>query len=47
MDDDKLWVIGCVTLLGGLSFFFPDVDNGLVQNIITGMFGLAVGRGLK
>ncbi len=44
--DDKLWVIISVTILGIVSVYAPsEVDLSLLNQIITGLFGVAVGRG--
>ena len=45
--DDKIIVILAVTLLGGLSIFFLEGGEQVVSNIISGLFGIAVGRVLK
>lgn len=43
--DDKTQVILCVTLLGVLAMFaYGDAGTNLLDNIITGLFGVAVGR---
>ena len=45
--DDKIIVIIAVTLLGALSMFFLEGAEQIVSNIVSGLFGIAVGRGLK
>ena len=45
--DDKIIVIIAVTLLGAFSMFFLEGAEQIVSNIVSGLFGIAVGRGLK
>ena len=44
IQDDKLWVIICATILGAMSFFFPEEQGKITQLVVTGLFGVAVGR---
>jgi hypothetical protein len=50
MMDDKLMVIGAVLILG-LSLVFVDTigaeQSSIINSIVSGLFGIAVGRGLK
>jgi hypothetical protein len=48
MVDDKSLVIICATILGGLSMYLypPDVSQLVVTAIVSGLFGVAVGRNL-
>jgi hypothetical protein len=48
--DDKTLVIGAVLILGvGLIFFdaLPAENASILNSIVSGLFGIAVGRGLK
>ena len=45
--DDKTIVILCVTFLGALAFAFMESPEALITQIVTGLFGVAVGRGMK
>ena len=45
--DDKTIVILCATLLGALAFAFMADPEALITQIVTGLFGVAVGKGLK
>jgi hypothetical protein len=45
--DDKTVVILCVTLLGLCAFFSMSDPEALITQIVTGLFGVAVGRGMK
>lgn len=47
--DDKGLVIICATLLGIVSMFASSVVNPvtIVSNIVTGLFGVAIGRRLN
>jgi hypothetical protein len=45
--DDKTLIILCITLLGVGSLYIMDDPENIVQSIVTGLFGIAVGRGIK
>jgi hypothetical protein len=45
MIDDKHWVIVCATIIGIMSFFFP--ETAIAQNVVTGLFGVAVGKAIS
>lgn len=47
--DDKSLVIVAVLILGVMSMFaLPDADaSGIISSIVTGLFGIAVGKSLK
>ena len=47
--DDKDLVIVAVLILGIMSMFaLPDADApGIVSSIVTGLFGIAIGKSLK
>lgn len=47
--DDKSLVIVTVLILGVMSMFaLPDADApGIISSIVTGLFGIAVGKSLK
>jgi hypothetical protein len=48
--DDKLMVIGAVLILGlGLIFWnpLPAENASILNSIVSGLFGIAVGRGMK
>ena len=45
--DDKGLVIVGVLILGLASLFKPPEDPAIIMAIITGLFGVAVGKGLK
>ncbi len=50
LTDDKNLVILAVTVLGIGIMFIPEIkpsSESLLGNIITGLFGIAVGRGLS
>ena len=47
MVDDKTVVILCVTLLGLCAFWVMQDPEALITQIVTGLFGVAVGRNLK
>lgn len=42
---DKLAVVGSVTLLGMYALYMlpPDMSSRLVENMVSGLFGLATG----
>jgi len=43
--DDKILVIIAVTIIASLSIFAPTgTDTSILTQIITGLFGIAVGR---
>jgi hypothetical protein len=46
--DDKFLVIICATILGGISMFiYPETDsNVIVSSVVSGLFGVAVGKSL-
>ena len=46
LDDDKNLVIIVVFMIAVGSFFAIDDPIEIIQNIVTGLFGIAVGRGL-
>jgi len=47
--DDKDLVIVCATIIAIMSMFFLGSDGGttIVGNVITGLFGVAVGNAMK
>ena len=45
--DDKDLVIFCVTIIGIVSIFFVENPTEVLNPIITGLFGVAVGKKLK
>jgi hypothetical protein len=47
LDDDKNLVIIAVLVIAVGSFITLDNPVEIVQNIVTGLFGIAVGRGLE
>jgi len=44
MSDDKLHVIWCVTIIGLASMYFLPEPAMVINSIISGLFGVAVGR---
>jgi len=45
--DDKQMVIIAATVLGGMAMCIMATPETVVSNIITGLFGIAVGRSYK
>ena len=45
--DDKLAVIICVTAIGIISMFKLADSATIVNSVVSGLFGVAVGKGLS
>lgn len=45
--DDKQMVIIAATILGGMSMFFMQDPATVVSRVISGLFGIAVGRTME
>ena len=44
--DDKFLVIICATILGIVSMFIYPDSNVVVSSVVSGLFGVAVGKSL-